>query len=104
MLSNAFTINRETGSCKMADEDSCARHYTAEERQEENKRVRYLQRLVDFTLALIAQSNIPLSEAQSLVAAVRNKAHQLFPDKKQTFELIYSPRFRRLIAEKYRLQ
>jgi len=78
--------------------------YTEAERQEEEKRIRYLRRLVDFSLALIAQSNISIGEAQRLVEAVRQKAYELFPDKKETFELIYTPRFRRLIVEKYRLQ
>jgi hypothetical protein len=35
---------------------------------------------------------------------VRAEARRIFPDKEQTFELIYTPRFRRLIAEKYGLQ
>jgi len=88
----------------MADDGCVERHYTEAEKREEDKKVRRLQRLVDFTLALIAQSNLPLSEAQELVAAVRGQALHLFPDKQQTFELIYTPRFRRLLAEKYRLQ
>lgn len=88
----------------MANDDCATRQYTEAEKQEEDKKVRRLQRLVDFTMALIAQSNVPLSEAQDLVAAVRGQACRLFPDKQQTFELIYTPRFRRLIAEKYRLQ
>lgn len=81
-----------------------AREYTEAERREEEKRVRHLRRLVDFSLALIAQTSMPLGEAQRLVEAVRQKAYQMFPDKKETFELIYTPRFRRLMAEKYRLQ
>ncbi len=72
--------------------------------EEENRRVRHLRRLVDFTLALIAQSDITFNDAERAVAAVRRQAHRLFPDKKDTFELIYTPRFRRLLAEKYRLQ
>ena len=80
------------------------KQYTEAERQEEEKRIRHLRRLVDFTLALIAQSRIPLEEAQRLVDGVRHHAYRLFPDKKDTFELIYTPRFRRLIAEKYGLQ
>lgn len=80
------------------------RRYSEAERQEEEKRIRHLRRLVDFTLALIAQSAIPLEEAQKLINGVRKQAYYLFPDKKDTFELIYTPRFRRLLAEKYRLQ
>ena len=56
-------------------------------------------------MAAIAQSSrISLEEAQDYVRAVRNKACELFPGKGETFDLIYAPRFRRLIAEKLRLQ
>jgi hypothetical protein len=71
---------------------------------DEEKRIRRLRRLVDFSLALIAQSDISRVEAQSLVKAVREKALELFPEKEETFDLIVRPRFRRLIAEKYGLQ
>lgn len=78
--------------------------YTEDDFKEENRRIRHLRRLVDFTLALIAQSNMPLEEAYRLVAAVRQQALRLFPGKEETFDLIYKPRFRRLITEKYSLQ
>lgn len=74
------------------------------EQREEDRRVRRLQRWVDFALAMIAQSDLSLSQARQLVGAVRAKSHELFPDKKEMFELIYTPRFRRLLAEKYNLQ
>lgn len=70
----------------------------------EERLVRYLQRLVDLTLATIAQSEISLAEARRMVQGVRKQAFRLFPDKKDTFERIYTPRFRRLIADKYGLQ
>ena len=79
------------------------RQYTEAEIKEENKRIRYLRRLVDFSLALIAQSPMSLDEAQRIVQAVREQAMRLFPGKEETFELLYTPRFRRLIAEKFGL-
>jgi hypothetical protein len=78
--------------------------YSEAERRAEEKNIRYLRRLVDLSLTMIAQSRITLEEAQQLVQVVRAEAHRLFPDRKETFELIYTPRFRRLIAEKYGLQ
>lgn len=72
--------------------------------EEEEKRIRKLRRLVDFSFALIAQSNLSLPQAQRMVQTVREEALELFPGKEETFNLIYGPRFRRLIAEKYRLQ
>lgn len=77
--------------------------YTEAERKEEDRRVRHLQRLVDFSLQLLAQTNMPSSEALDLFRAVKLKALELFPDKEATFDLLYTPRFRRLMAEKYGL-
>lgn len=78
--------------------------YSEAERREENKRIKHLRLLVDFSMAVIAQTPISLQEAQEIVEAVRQRAHRLFPGKEQTFELIYTPRFRRLISEKFGLQ
>ncbi len=80
------------------------RPYSESERAEEEIRIRRLRRLVDFSLAVIAQSRLSLDEAEEIVQAVRLQAWSLFPDKRETFELIYTPRFRRLIAEKFALQ
>jgi len=78
--------------------------YSESERLEEERRIRQLRRLVDFSLAFIAQTYLSLDEAERVVQGVRRYAHSLFPDKDETFELIYVPRFRRLIAEKFALQ
>lgn len=77
--------------------------YTEAEINEENKRIKHLRRLVDFSLALIAQSPMSPDEARRIVQAVRQQAMRLFPGKEETFELLYTPRFRRLIAEKFNL-
>ncbi|MFZ2446216.1 MAG: hypothetical protein WAW37_07660 [Syntrophobacteraceae bacterium] len=79
------------------------REYTEAEIKEENRRIRHLRRLVDFSLALIAQTQVSLEEAQAVVEGVRQHAKRLFPGKEDTFDLIYTPRFRRLIAEKFGL-
>ena len=78
--------------------------FTEEEKRDDDRRVRFLKRLVDFSLALIAQSDITPEESRRMVEAVRLKAVELFPGKEAVFELIYTPRFRRVIAEKYGLQ
>ena len=78
--------------------------YSESERLEEERRIRRLRRLVDFSLAFIAQTSLSLDEAERVVQGVRRHAHFLFPDKDETFELIYIPRFRRVIGEKFALQ
>ncbi len=79
------------------------RQYTEAEIKEENKRIRNLRRLVDFSMAFIAQSPMSPEEAQKVVQGVRQHAVRLFPGKEATFDLLYAPRFRRLIAEKFSL-
>ena len=74
-----------------------------EEIEEENRRLRTLRLLVDFALAYLAQTNLPLEEAQAVVKGVKRQALSLFPEKEETFDLIYLPRFRRLLREKYQL-
>lgn len=76
---------------------------TQEEIREEDKRIRYLRRMVDFTMALIIGSDMTLEEAGRHAAAVREFALKLFPGKGDVFDLVYGPRFRRLLIDKYRL-
>ena len=71
--------------------------------EEENRRIRTLRRLVDFSLAYLAQTDMPLEEARAVVKGVKKQALLLFPEKEETFDLIYLPRFRRLLKEKYHL-
>ncbi|UCG21963.1 MAG: hypothetical protein JSU80_05155 [Deltaproteobacteria bacterium] len=73
------------------------------EMEEENRRIRTLRLLVDFSLAYLAQTKLPLEEAQAVVEGVKKQALRLFPEKEETFDLIYLPRFRRLLREKYHL-
>ncbi len=71
--------------------------------QEEARKVRRLQLVVGLVMNLIAQDDsLPLEEASELVASTRRYALNLFPDKGETYDLIYQPRFRRLMFEKYR--
>jgi len=72
-----------------------------EEIVEENRRIRRLRFLVDFWLQLIMQSDLSQDEAYRVVEHVKSQACSLFPGKEDTFELIYRPRFVRIIEEKY---
>ena len=72
--------------------------------QAEETRLKRLRRIMDFTAGLLWQADLTLSEAQKLIADAKEKALELFPDKGETFDLIYGSRFRRILAEKYHLQ
>jgi hypothetical protein len=74
---------------------------TQEELDEEDRRLRQLRTVVHLALSVIAQSKISLAEAETMVAAVRGVALRLFPGKELAFDLIYRPRFRRLLNERF---
>ena len=71
--------------------------------REENRKVRRLQIVVDLVSNVIRQSDLPIEEALEMVASTRRYALQLFPDKEFAYDLIYQPRFRRLLSEKYKI-
>lgn len=67
--------------------------------REEQRRMRYLRVLVDLTAQIIKQSRPSRREAERLVGATRRHILRLFPGKEQTYDIIYRPRFERLIRE-----
>ncbi len=72
-----------------------------QQRMEEEWRIRELQRIVDFACCVLRQQPMSLEEAERLVAGVKKMALRLFPDKGETFDLIYGSRFRRILLERF---
>ena len=70
--------------------------------REENRRLRRLRLLVDLTLARLYQDpDLSLLEALQLTERCREAALTLFPDKETAFELIYRPRFERVLYARW---
>ncbi len=70
---------------------------------DESRRARRLQIVVSLALNIIAEGELPFDEASHLMAATRRVALTLFPDKESVYDLIYRPKFQRLINEVYRV-
>ncbi|MCG8608462.1 hypothetical protein MJD09_26175 [bacterium] len=66
----------------------------------ERKKMRRLRTLVDCTASILYQANLTHREALNLVAATRKAVFQLFPGKEETYDLIYKPRFERILKER----
>ena len=71
--------------------------------QEESRRIRRLQMMMNLVMSVISQGNLPIEEASELVASTKRAALNLFPDKELAYDLIYRPRLQRLLREKYRI-
>jgi hypothetical protein len=69
--------------------------------REENRKMRFLRYLVDFSLQSIQRDDLSLEEALKVVEDAKRAACNLFPGKEEIFELIYRPRFNRVIQERF---
>lgn len=78
---------------------------TPEELQEESRKIRRLQMVVNMVTQVIAQDlTLTVDEASEMVADTRRLALGMFPDKELAFNLIYWPRLQRLMRERFRMQ
>jgi hypothetical protein len=77
---------------------------TPREIEDESRRVRRLRIVVQLALEIIGQGDLPAEEAANLVSATRRVALELFPGKEDAFDLIYQPKFTRLMQEIYRTE
>jgi hypothetical protein len=71
------------------------------EAEEENRKLRFVKFLVDFSILSIQQSDLSLEEALKIVEDVKRATLGFFPGKEEAFELIYRPRFHRVIQERF---
>jgi len=63
--------------------------------------MRRLRHLITLTTAELMQGNHGLAEAEAIIERTRRAVITMFPGKESTFELIYRPRFLRILWERY---
>ena len=72
---------------------------------EERKLLRRLQMMMNMTMQVIAQDgSLTVEEASHMIADARTAALAMFPGKELAYDLIWKPRFQRLMIERFRLQ
>lgn len=75
-----------------------------EELQDEQRRLRRLQIMVNMVMSVISQDlTMTVDEAAEMVADTRRAALAMFPGKELAFDLIYKPRLQRLMRERFRI-
>jgi hypothetical protein len=70
---------------------------------EEEKKLRWLRWIIDLTQAVLMQSDLTLHESLALMNNTRKAVISLFPDKAFVYDLIYTPRFQRILDERFRI-
>jgi hypothetical protein len=75
------------------------------EAEEEGKKIRRLQLMMNMVMSVVAQSDkLTIEEAAQMAADCKRAALAMFPDKELAYDLIYRPRLQRLINERFHLQ
>jgi hypothetical protein len=71
---------------------------------EENKLIRRLQMMMNMVMQVIAQDgSLTVDEASQMIADSKKAALAMFPDKELAYEIIWRPRFQRLMRERFRI-
>jgi hypothetical protein len=77
---------------------------TAEEKAEEQKLIRRLQVMMNMVMQVIAQdSTLTIDDASQMIADCKRAALAMFPGKELAYDLIWRPRFQRLMRERFRI-
>jgi hypothetical protein len=72
--------------------------------QQEQRLIRRLQLMMNLVMQTIAQDgSLSIDEASQMIADARSAALAMFPGKELAYDLIWRPRFQRLMRERFRL-
>lgn len=71
---------------------------------QEAKLIRRLQMMMNMVMQVIAQDGtLTIEDASQMIADARTAALAMFPGKELAYDLIWRPRFQRLMRERFRL-
>jgi hypothetical protein len=63
-----------------------------------------MQMMMNMVMQVIAQdATLTIDDASQMIADARSAALAMFPDKELAYDLIWRPRFQRLMRERFRL-
>ena len=102
-------MDKTTDSLQRADSQvdipaASTRPPRSPEEIEEAKLIRRLQMMMNMVMSVIAQdSMLTVDEASQMIADARTAALSMFPGKELAYDLIWRPRFQRLMRERFRI-
>ena len=86
-------------------QESSSAAQSAQDKMEEQRKIRRLQLMMDMVMSVISQDHsLTVDQAAEMVADSKRAALAMFPDKELAYNIIYKPRFQRLMRERYRIQ
>ena len=74
------------------------------EELEEQKLIRRLQMMMSMVMQVIAQdASLSIDDASQMIADSKRAALAMFPGKELAYDLIWKPRFQRVMRERFRI-
>ncbi len=74
------------------------------EQLEERKLIRRLQMMMNMVMQVIAQDpSLTVDDASQMIADSKTAALAMFPGKELAYDLIWKPRFQRVMRERFRI-
>jgi hypothetical protein len=71
---------------------------------EETRLIRRLQMMMNMVMQCIAQDgSLTIDEASQMIADAKRAALAMFPGKELAYEILWRPRFQRLMRERFRI-
>ena len=71
---------------------------------EEGKLIRRMQMMMNLVMQTIAQDgSLTIDEAAQMIADSKKAALAMFPDKELAYDIIWRPRFQRLMRDRFRI-
>ena len=75
-----------------------------EDQIEERRLIRRLQMMMNMVMQVISQDEtLTIDDASQMIADSRRAALAMFPGKELAYDLIWRPRFQRLMIERFRM-
>jgi hypothetical protein len=77
---------------------------TPEQQAEEQRLIRRLQMMMNMVMQVIAtDASLTIDDASQMIADSKKAALAMFPGKELAYDLIWRPRFQRLMRERFRI-
>lgn len=99
-----LSAEKDPQAAAAASTASASKRAETPESREEARLIRRLQVMMAMVMNVIAQDgSLTVDEASRMVADARTAALTMFPGKELAYDLIWRPRFQRLMRERFRL-
>ena len=104
ILNSNEIANPDLAAAELDQDPATERKLSPAEIAEEQKLIRRMQMMMNMVMQVIAQdTSLTVDDASQMIADSRRAALAMFPGKELAYDLIWRPRFQRLMRERFHI-